>query len=96
MRVSVISVWEVAVKAAIGKLTLPMEIGAWFDRARSYPGTFIDPLDPAVAIASTQLPPPLHRDPADRIIVALARHHGERLVTSDRRLRSYPHVETVW
>jgi len=51
---------------------------------------------PADAIASTQLPGDFHRDPADRIIVALARRYGVPLVTSDRLIRDYPHVTTVW
>lgn len=37
-----------------------------------------------------------HKDPADRLIVALARTLSAPLVTSDRRIRSYRHVKTIW
>jgi PIN domain nuclease of toxin-antitoxin system len=94
--VSAISVWEVAVKSALGKLTLPLDVEAWFQAARTYPRTSIEALEPLDAIASTRLPGSLHRDPADRIIVALARRHGVPLVTGDLRIRAYPHVETIW
>ena len=94
--VSSISVWEIAVKVALDKLVLPMDIGAWYERALTYPGISIDPLDPRDAIASTVLPGELHRDPADRMIVALARRHGAPLVTRDKRLRDYPHLTTIW
>lgn len=52
-------------------------------------------LTPEIAVASTELPEPFHRDPADRFLVATARAYGSRLVTSDRKILAYPHVETV-
>jgi PIN domain nuclease of toxin-antitoxin system len=96
LRVSAISVWEIAVKTAAGKLELPLEINEWFERARSYPNLVVEPLSPLDAIASTQLPGRFHKDPADRMIIAMARRHGASLVTSDARIQAYPHVETVW
>jgi len=96
IRVSAISVWEIAVKTNLGKLELPLEINEWFERARSYPNLVVKPLSPLDAIASTQLPGQFHKDPADRMIIAMARRHGAPLVTSDTRIRAYPHVETIW
>ena len=94
--VSVISVWEIAVKNALGKLELPMDIDAWFCQARSYPNLLVEPVSATDAIASTRLPGEFHRDPADRMIVALCRRHGAALVTADRLIRAYPHVVTIW
>ena len=94
--ISAISVWEVAVKVNIGKLTLPLAIEDWYDQARQHSGTVIEPLNPVDAIASTQLPGEFHKDPADRIIVAIARRYGIPLVTCDEKILGYPHVETVW
>lgn len=96
IRVSAISVWEIALKNQIGKLALPMEVNAWFERARAYPGMTIEPMDPLDAISSTQLPGDFHKDPADRIIVATARRYGAPLVTSDVKILDYPHVRTIW
>lgn len=94
--ISTISVWEVAVKVQSGKLTIPMEINRWYELARSYPATIIEPLSPLDAIASTQLPGDFHKDPADRIIVSLARRLAVPLLTCDRKIIDYTHVITVW
>jgi len=94
--VSAISVWEVAVKVQLGKLTLNRDLRSWFELARAYPGTAILPVDPVDALESALLAEPFHRDPADRIIVALARRLRIPLVTSDRAIRSYRHVKTIW
>ena len=94
--VSTISVWEIAVKNQLGKLELPLEIDEWFRRASAYPNLVIEPLLPSDAIESTRLPGDFHKDPADRIIIALARRHGVPLVTSDSLIRAYRHVTTIW
>lgn len=94
--ISVISVWEVAVKVNVGKLTLPLPIADWYQQARTHSGTVIEPLNPLDAIASTQLPGEFHKDPADRILVAIAQRHNIPLVTCDEKILSYPHVETIW
>lgn len=96
LRVSTISVWEIATKTQLGKLALPLDINVWFERAKAYPGITIEALHPADAIASTQLPGNFHKDPSDRIIVALARRYGAALVSCDERIIAYPHVKTVW
>jgi PIN domain nuclease of toxin-antitoxin system len=94
--ISAISVWEVAVKVQSGKLAIPMDINRWYELARSYPSTVIEPLSPVDAIASTQLPGDFHKDPADRIIVALARRLSVPLLTCDRKILDYKLVVTVW
>lgn len=96
LKISVISVWEVAVKVHIGKLILPMDLDSWYAAAHSYPGVSIEPLYPVDAIESTRLPGTFHKDPADRIIVALARRYGVPLLTFDRKIREYIHVQTIW
>jgi PIN domain nuclease of toxin-antitoxin system len=94
--ISAISVWEVAVKVQSGKLAIPMDINRWYELARSYPSTVIEPLSPLDAIASTQLPGDFHKNPADRNIVALARRLSVPLLTCDRKILDYKHVVTVW
>ena len=96
MMVSAISVWEVATKCALGKLVLPMQVEAWFARARIYPGVVIEPVSAEDALASAGLPGDFHKDPADRLIVALARRLQVSLVTADSLIRAYPHVVTIW
>ncbi len=93
--VSAISCWEVAKLVERGKLKLPRPVVAWLREALGYPGVRLLGLTPEIAAASAALPDPFHRDPADQIIVATARTHGASLVTSDRKILSYPHVQTI-
>jgi PIN domain nuclease of toxin-antitoxin system len=94
--VSAISVWEVAVKSSVGKLALPLPIDEWYQLAQTHSGIIIEPLSPIDAIASTQLPDNFHKDPADRILVAIARRYEIPLVTCDAKILNYPHVKTIW
>ena len=94
--VSAISVWEVAVKSSVGKLVLPLPIDEWYQLAQTHSGIVIEPLSPIDAIASTQLPGDFHKDPADRILVAIARRYEIPFVTCDAKILNYPHVKTIW
>ena len=59
-------------------------------------GIIIEPVSAEDAIASACLPGNFHKDPTDRIIVALARRRKATLVTADSLIRAYPHVTTLW
>ena len=93
--VSAISCWEVAKLVEKGRLTLPCPIDEWMPQALGYPGVTLLPLEPGIAIESTRLPQPFHNDPADQIIVATARFHQCPLVTIDKEISAYPHVQVV-
>jgi PIN domain nuclease of toxin-antitoxin system len=93
--VSAISVWEIAVKHSNGKLPLPLPINEWFALATTRPGITIEPLDPLDAIISTQLPGDFHKDPADRIIVAIAYRRNIELMTCDQKILNYPYIKTI-
>ena len=94
--VSVISCWEVAKLAQINRLQFAVPVSEWMDTALRYPGVELLDLTPEIAIASTQLPGNFHRDPSDQIIVATARIYQCQLVTSDRPIRQYPYVDTIY
>ena len=94
--VSAISVWEIAVKASLGKLDIPLPIDEWYQLSKSHSGIVVEPLDPIDTIASSLLPEPFHKDPADRILVAIARRYQILLVTCDAKILNYSHVETIW
>lgn len=74
-------------------MTLPVPAGEWLDQALAYPGMRLLDLTPRIAVESTQLPGAFHRDPADQMIVATARVYDCPLVTLDRKIRSYQHVQ---
>lgn len=94
--VSCISAWEIAMLVQRGRLTLAMEVSIWLSTVSQVPGLRFISVDNPIAIAAVNLPGEFHQDPADRIIVATGRRLGAPVVTRDRRIRSYPHVKTVW
>ncbi|MGE0715252.1 MAG: type II toxin-antitoxin system VapC family toxin [Alphaproteobacteria bacterium] len=61
----------------------------WFARLMALPTLAVAPFTPDIAIDSTRLPPPLHSDPVDRIIIATARHLDATVVTRDRAILDY-------
>jgi len=94
--VSAISVWEVAMLVAKRRIQLDRPVELWVDMALALPAIQLAPLDPAIAVRSTQLPGEFHADPADRIIVATALENAMQVVTPDERIRCYPHVRSTW
>lgn len=94
--VSSISAWEVALLVHRRRLTLTLPFPDWIRQAEALPFVTYIPIDNAIAIRSVMLPPPLHQDPADRIITATTLQSGGRLVTRDQALSAYPHVTTIW
>ena len=93
--VSVISIWEVAMLVEKGRLTLPLGLDAWVNRALELPGVNLLPLSPAIAMETARLPKPMHADPADRILVASARVERLRLVSLDRAVVSFARLTNL-
>jgi PIN domain nuclease of toxin-antitoxin system len=95
---SAITPWEVSMLVAKGRLVLPRGTREWLEAHILRPGFMLHPLSIAVAAASNSLPPGLHGDPADRIIVATARELGVPLITADRTILTYAgmgHVQAI-
>jgi len=93
--VSVISCWEVAKLVEFGRLVLPTTLDEWMNQALAYPGIRLLSLTPRIAIESSRLTAPFHKDPADQIIVATAREYGCELATLDDKIRRYDHVKLL-
>jgi PIN domain nuclease of toxin-antitoxin system len=55
----------------------------------------IEPLTAEICLESVNLPGEFHRDPADRLIVALARSLNAELVTADAKILHYGAVRTI-
>ncbi|CRI65304.1 hypothetical protein THIOKS12320044 [Thiocapsa sp. KS1] len=90
-----ISALEVSQLVKKGVLDLPLPMPVWFDAALTEAGIQCIPVTPQLLHASTILPD-IHKDPADRIIIATAQKYSARLVTADEAIRKYPNLQTVW
>lgn len=93
--VSVVSPWEVAIKVAAGKIRLRHPPFQWFLGLTERYTLRELPLDSRIACAAAALPL-IHRDPFDRVLVALAQAHALTVLTSDEEIPKYPGVSTVW
>ncbi len=87
--VSSVSVWELSIKKASGKLTLPEDLTDWIERSGLS--------DLPISLVHTDLAgrlPPIHRDPFDRMLIAQALTEKLTLVTRDGLIRKYD-VSTI-
>lgn len=89
LSIAAISMWEIAMLAARGRITLAKPTLEWIENALRRSSVIIEPLTPWIAADSCQLPGRFHNDPADRLIVATARATDAALVTRDKHVLDY-------
>lgn len=94
--VASISLWEFAMMSQRGRIQLTITPQQWLSFALQTANTRVLPISPSIALDSCGLPGEFHKDPADRLIVATARMSHITLVTKDRKIRDYIHVDTIW
>lgn len=88
--VSVASFWEIAIKAALGKLEVPEDL------PRRVEEFGFEPLAIAVEHAwAVRRLPNHHRDPFDRLLIAQAQVEGLSILTADPAFDGYD-VKVVW
>jgi len=85
---SAVSAWEIAIKYAIGKLSLPRQPAVYVpDRMRTS-GTTPLAVEHSHVLRTAELPMH-HRDPFDRLLVAQAQILGIPIVTADPQFVAY-------
>jgi PIN domain nuclease of toxin-antitoxin system len=87
--ISAISVWEVAMLAAKGRIQLNPSCPYWIKQALAPACITLLPLSPEISIESCYLPGAIHSDPADRMLIASARIEQLFLLTKDEKLLNY-------
>jgi PIN domain nuclease of toxin-antitoxin system len=93
--VSIISCWEIAMLVAKARLRFSIDVQDWITQALKYKGIKLIDITPEIAVLATRLPGEFYKDPADRIIVASCIKLGAPLVTFDRRIQKWGHVQTI-
>jgi PIN domain nuclease of toxin-antitoxin system len=89
LRISPISIWEIGVQHAKGRIQLSAPLRDWVRDALAPIGITLLPLDAESAAESTLLPGEPHGDPADRFLIAAARTNGLVLATRDKAIIDY-------
>ena len=83
--VSAVSVWEMAIKNALGKLPLPSTDIAQEIQAQGFSWLNITPIHAQTVLKLADY----HKDPFDRLLIAQAKHESLQLITYDAIFRSY-------
>jgi len=83
--VSVVCLWEIAIKLRSGKLTAPLDLP---EQIADHPAFDLLEITAAPAWRVRRLPT-LHRDPFDQLLIAQAFVEGMTIVTHDRMIKAY-------
>lgn len=92
--VSLVSAWEMAIKAATGKLRLSVSVQRYFQEHLAPNDFKLLPIGLDHVTAAETLPLH-HRDPFDRLLIVQARHAGLTLVSADSAFDAYG-VARIW
>ena len=94
LHISIVSAWEVAIKASIGKLPeFDGGVKAFLAEMEANPIVFVPVKKQHVKMVETL--PFHHRDPFDRLLVATAKAEGMTILTADENIFKYD-VSVVW
>jgi PIN domain nuclease of toxin-antitoxin system len=88
------SLWEIAIKVGLNRLSLSLPYRRWMDKAIIDLDLGILPITLQHADAQASLPHH-HRDPFDRLLVAQSLVEGVPVVSADAQLDSYG-ITRVW
>ena len=86
--ISAITIWEAAMLETKGRVRFHPDLASRIREMSAHDLCAVAPLLPEIAIASSRLED-FHGDPADRIIVATAKHTGSTLVTADGKILAW-------
>jgi PIN domain nuclease of toxin-antitoxin system len=91
---SIVSVWEIQIKAQLGKLTLRTSLAQIVTDQQIQNGITLLPITLPHVFALQNLPPH-HRDPFDRLLIAQPQNEEATLLSKDEVFANYA-VKVVW
>lgn len=92
--ISAVSVAELACLQLKGRIKINEHWKIWFRRQLDVNGWTCVDLSLEIMEEAWSLPEPIHSDPADRELIATARLERMTLITTDRLILNYPHVNS--
>ena len=91
---SAATVWEIAIKVGLGKLSLSVPYRQWMNQAMTDLGATLLPITVEYADAQARLPLH-HRDPFDRLLIAQAQVDDVPLISGDATFDQYG-IARLW
>ncbi|MDB9522229.1 type II toxin-antitoxin system VapC family toxin [Dolichospermum circinale CS-1225] len=92
--VAAISLWEIAIKIKNQKLDLGVSLTTYLETLQKSDVITIIPIDENLWLESVALEWS-HKDPADRVIVALAKKYQADLITADKIIMGF-YDSVIW
>lgn len=90
---SVASLWEIAIKQKLGKLDATVTVLELDEMCKN--AGFIQIITKPIHIEKTKSLDFIHRDPFDRLLIAIAQSENFTIITRDTIIPQYD-VKTVW
>jgi PIN domain nuclease of toxin-antitoxin system len=91
---SAMALWEIAIKVKNQKLDLGLSLAKYINRIQQSDVVKILPVETELLVESVNLEWS-HRDPVDRIMVALANHYDAPIITRDQKIRDF-YSKVIW
>ena len=92
---SPVSIGEIACLQDRGRIVITGHWKTWCRALLQTNGWTMLPITQEIMEEAYSLQEPVHRDPADRLLIASTRVHRMTLVTTDQLILDYPHVESL-
>ena len=91
---SIVSAWEIQIKAQLGRLDLRCDLAGILQEQQESNGIELLPITLPHILRLSELPPH-HGDPFDRLLISQARVEDIILVTKDENISKYP-IDVLW
>ena len=91
---SLVSVWEIQIKAQLGRLNIQTSVENLVERHQASNGIELLPITLPHILGLSELPSH-HGDPFDRLLISQARVEDIILVTKDENISKYP-IDVLW
>ena len=93
--ISSVSIWEVALKFSIGKLSLEGGLAEFLKAVNDLNFERIEITDHHLLELNKLVLYPEHKDPFDRLLIAQAKAERMKIVTNDKEFKKYD-LEIIW
>ncbi len=91
--ISIVSIWEMAIKISLGKLELPNGLNQFLKLIEdNYFSILPITFEHAIELSTLEF---IHRDPFDRLLIAQSKADNLTHVTKDRFIKQYD-IKTLW
>lgn len=95
LALSIISIWELFKLLQKERIRLSLGGLEWVEKAGQALPLEVIPISIPIAWEANNLIPPFHDDPADQILVATARRENCTLISMDKKIQNYKHVNLL-